>query len=275
MTNPHTHIPIEALEMAEEADNQERNNMTQEVQKIDQSEVQSSQDQSATVLQIIQQAAVNPNVDIDKMERLMQMHERSMDREAEKSFNEAMQKAQKEMPAVTKNKHNIQTNSNYSDLEAINLAITPIISANGFSTSFGTDQSTLDGHYGITCKVSHIGGHTRDYRADIPFDDTGIKGSKNKTNTHAFGSTMSYGRRYLNIMIWNVSTSDDDGNAAGNGQVIAEEQMQALTELIEETETDIQRFCKHLKIASLAQMPLAKYGNAERLLLAKKAEQNG
>ncbi|HDP4022085.1 TPA: single-stranded DNA-binding protein, partial [Pseudomonas aeruginosa] len=39
--------------------------------------------ESATILQVIQRAAADPQCDIEKMERLMQMHERFQARQAE------------------------------------------------------------------------------------------------------------------------------------------------------------------------------------------------
>lgn len=230
------------------------------------------ENQNTTVLNIIQQAAKNPDVDIDKMERLLQMQERIMDKQSEQSFNIAMKVVQEQIPSVLKNKTNTQTNSKYADLEAINNAINPVITKNGFSISFGTDQSPLEKHYRITGIVSHVDGHSRTYQVDIPQDDAGIKGTKNKSNTHAFGSSMSYGRRYLNLLIWNISTSDDDGNLAGAGELITESQVKELQTLIDETETDIQQFCKFQKIKSLTNMPLNQFGKAIKLFEAKKAK---
>jgi hypothetical protein len=46
---------------------------------------------------------------------------------------------------------------------------------------------------------------------------TGPKGNQNKTATHGFGSTMSYGRRYLICLIFNITLTneDQDGNQPG------------------------------------------------------------
>jgi hypothetical protein len=185
--------------------------------------------ETAAILQVIERAATNPDVDIDKMERLFSMHERMKQREAERAFADAMAAAQAEMPVVVRNLRNNQTNSRYADIAAIAKAVNPIITKHGFSLSFGTDASRLDDHYCITCTVSHEGGHSKHYQADIPADGTGMKGNANKTATHAFGSTMSYGRRYLTLLIFNIATGDDDdGNRAGAGPVITDSQRDEL-----------------------------------------------
>lgn len=173
-----------------------------------------SENAPVNLIEIISRVASDPNCDIDKMERLLQMQERLVEREAEIAFNEAMQAAQLDMPQVLRDAKNDQTNSKYARLETIDKTIKPVIAKHGFSMSFGTEDSPNKDHYRVTCIVSHIGGFSRNYHADIPADNAGMKGTKNKTNTHAFGSSMSYGRRYLKLLIFDIATSDDDGNAA-------------------------------------------------------------
>ena len=45
---------------------------------------------------------------------------------------------------------------------------------------------------------------------------TGIKGSVNKTAMHGHGSALTYARRYIMCLAFDIQVSDDDdGNAAG------------------------------------------------------------
>lgn len=169
-----------------------------------------------TVLQIINLAAKDSNVDVDKMERLMAMHERILAREAEMAFNRAMKEVQSKIPVVPKDARNTQIGSKYTRLETMHRIIVPIISEGGFSLSFGTADCPIPEHRRVTCHVSHVGGHSRDYQADLPIDTLGPQGKPNKSLMHGCGSTMSYGRRYLTMLIFNVPTGDDDdGNAFG------------------------------------------------------------
>lgn len=48
----------------------------------------------ASIFSVIERAARDPNVDIDKMERLIAMREKELSRVAEQAFNEAMKAAQ-------------------------------------------------------------------------------------------------------------------------------------------------------------------------------------
>lgn len=174
--------------------------------------------QADAMLSMVERAARDPSVDIDKLERMLQMQERILSKNAEMAFNSAMRETKLAMPHVLRDSENSHTRSRYAKLETISKAVDPVINGNGFTLSFGTDQSSLPGHYGVTCEVAHVAGFTKMFRADIPSDAAGAKGASNKNMTQAFGSTMTYGRRYLKSMIFDiqVTNEDDDGHAAGH-----------------------------------------------------------
>ncbi|MEY5061063.1 MAG: hypothetical protein RIS45_984 [Planctomycetota bacterium] len=176
--------------------------------------------EAGSLLAVIARAAADPAVDVGKMERLMQMHRDELARQAAQAYAEGLVRVQRAMPTVHKDRTNTQTNSNYATLEAVNRAITPIYTAEGFALSFGTEDSPLAEHVRIVCDVIHRDGHSRRYFYDAPMDGHGIGGKVNKTPTHARGSAISYGRRYLTNLIFNLTTSDedDDGNAATGSQ---------------------------------------------------------
>lgn len=222
------------------------------------------------ILNVIARAAADPNTDVDKLERLLAMQERVLARDAEQAFNAAMRTAQEEIRPVVKNKRNTETKSTYANLEAISQAIDPILHRHGFSFSFGTKVSDLPAHYCVTCAVSHTAGHTREYQADVPVDNVGPKGAQNKTMTHGFGSALSYGRRYLKMLIADVATTDDDGNAAARvGDRIDEAQYAALVTLIENVGADTKRFLRYFKIERVSDLLAKDYDRAVRLLQQK------
>lgn len=225
--------------------------------------------QADALITMIERVALNPQADIDKMERLLQMQERVMARQAEMAFHTAMADAQAEMEPVVKNAQNSETHSTYAKLNAIAKAIDPIIHKHGFSVSFGTADSPLEGHYRVTCKITREG-HSEHYHADVPADLTGPKGAVNKTKTHAFGSTLSYGRRYLKLLAFDIATEDDDGNAAGKPvETIGEEQVAELRKLLEKTGTSEDALLGYYKVGSLELFPAEKYPGAVKFLEAK------
>jgi hypothetical protein len=225
------------------------------IQREEQSPVPAPASESAAILQIIERAARDPSVDLDKMERLMAMRERSMAQQAEYAFIAAMKAAQAEMPQVVRDAKNTQTNSRYARYETISEAIQPVITKHGFSLSFGEDDCPKENHLRIVCDVMHEAGHTRRYHADIPVDNVGMKGSVNKTATHAYGSTKSYGKRYLKCDIFDVAVTDqdDDGNAAGTPG-LTEEQVGTLIEMLDSVGANREEFCAWAKVEKLSQI---------------------
>lgn len=234
---------------------------------------QEPQSDATALIQVIERAASNPSIDVEKMERLLAMQERILTRNAEVSFNTAMRAAQEEMPKVLRNKRNDQTNSKYADLEKVNDAIVPVYTRHGFSLSFGTADSPLEGHIRLTCLVSHIEGHSRPYQCDMPLDMAGLKGNQNKTATHAHGSTMSYGRRYLTLLIFNVTLTNEDTDGNKSTDKITEQQFADLKALAQEVGANKDQFLKYFGIAQLADLPASKYSSAIAALQKKRKQQ--
>jgi len=226
-------------------------------------------DRENAIINVIARAASDPKTDVDKLERLLAMQERVLEREAERAFNAAMREAQEEMGPVLKNRKNPETHSTYADLEQISRLMDPIIYKHGFSMSFGTADCPYPNHYRVTCSVSHTGGFSKDYQADVPIDNKGPKGSQNKTDTHGFGSALSYGRRYLKLLIFDIATTDDDGRGAGNGEPVNAEQIKVLNGLCDAVGADKIKLCKHLKVDSLKDLPALRYNDTIHLLTQK------
>lgn len=172
---------------------------------------------TTSLVSVIERLATSPDVDVGKMEKMLDMQERILDKQAEQQFNTSMVAAQLEMPVIKPDGQNDQTRSVYAKYETINKVIKPVYTKHGFSMSFGQQETVVADHIRVFCDVSHIGGHTKSYFMDLPMDDSGIKGNVNKTPMHGTASTFSYGQRYLAKLIFNITVSgeDDDGNAAG------------------------------------------------------------
>lgn len=190
----------------------------------------------ATILDIVARAASDPTVDMDKLERLYAMRERELARVGQQEFNQSLNAAQAEMSRVAPNKSNSQTSSKYADYAALDRILRPIYIAHGFALSF-TSEPGPDGYLRVVAFLSHSGGHTARYQMDMPADGKGAKGNDVMTRTHATGSAMSYGQRYLLKSIFNVAVgeTDDDGNAASarvspEAEAKADEFLQAIAE---------------------------------------------
>jgi hypothetical protein len=169
--------------------------------------------ESATILQIIQQVAMSPNADIDKMERLMDMHERYQAQQAKQQYDDALAQMQEELPVIgerggIKDK-NGRIQSTYALWEDINEMIKPVLARHGFALSFRTPRNER----GIEVEgvLSHRAGHRETTSLVLPADVSG-----NKNGVQAVASSVSYGKRYTAGALLNFTTTgeDDDGNGA-------------------------------------------------------------
>jgi hypothetical protein len=174
--------------------------------------------EAAALIQVISKAAGDPSVDVNKLERLMAMHERITEREAEKAFNVSMSACQAEMKQISADATNPQTRSKYATYAKLDSELRPVYTRHGFALSFDEGESKPE-MVRVVCIVSHIGGHSRTYHRDMPADGKGAKGGDVMTKTHAAGAAGSYGARYLLKGIFNVAIGehDDDGNGAAGG----------------------------------------------------------
>lgn len=176
--------------------------------------------ESSAVLSIIERAARDPAVDIDKMERLILMQERIQGRQAQLEFDNAMAESQEEMKAIRADAANNQTKSKYATYAALDHATRPLYSKHGFALSFNTGDAPKADEVRVLCMVSHRGGHRQEYKIDMPADGKGPQGASVMTRTHATGAAASYGQRYLLKLIFNLAVGDidDDGNGASGDE---------------------------------------------------------
>jgi hypothetical protein len=170
--------------------------------------------QQSALLAIIARAAADPEVNIDKMERLLIMQQGIVDREAKVAFNDALNRAQAEMSPIANDASNPETRSRYASYAQLDRAVRPIYTRHGFALSFNEGVTDKPDHVRVLCKLTHRDGHTEPYQTDMPCDGKGMKGNPNMTKTHAVGAAKQYGKRYLLKDIFNLATGegDTDGN---------------------------------------------------------------
>ena len=229
-------------------------------------------DQSAALLSVIARAASDPSVDIDKMERLLAMQERVLERNAESAFNESMRGAQGEMRQVATDANNPQTRSRYATYAKLDKVLRPIYTRHGFSLSFDETDSPKPDHIRVLAILAHRGGHSHKYQKDMPADGKGAKGGDVMTKTHAAGAAASYGMRYLLKGIFNVAIGeeDTDGNDPKGEPCITEAQVADLQALMQEVGADKARFFAYLKIGALEEIYARNYASVVKLLESKR-----
>jgi hypothetical protein len=166
-------------------------------------------------------AAQDDTIDITKLQALLDMQRQVAQDRSKRMFNSAMADAQAEMLPVVRDAMNTHTKSKYARLETIDGQMRPIYTAHGFSVRYGSQPCPREGWMRITITISHSGGHWEENYLDAPPDDVGARGNVNKTPIMSVGSSVTYLRRYLLCMSFNIVLADDlapddDGQSSGS-----------------------------------------------------------
>lgn len=210
-------------------------------------------------MELISRAAESGSLEM--VERMMDLRDRFEKSEARKDFDAAISAAKAEIPLIRKNRtgHN---NKTYADFSAIAAAIDPVLGRHGLSYRFTPQQA--DGKISVTCILSHRNGHSEDATLSAGADTSGSKNA-----IQALGSTLSYLKRYsldLQLGLAVTDADDDDGHAAGIGEVITEDQAIALRDRLLACDADEAKFAKFFKVEGLASLPSARFADADREL---------
>lgn len=223
---------------------------------------------AGSMVAAIARAASDPSVDVAKMQALFAMHKEIIAHQAEVAFNSAMSRAQEKMGPVKTDAENKQTKSKYATYEALDRAVRPYYTAEGFSLSFDTADCPKPDYIRVVCFVAHSGGHTRIYHHDVCADGKGAKGGDVMTKTHAGGAAMSYGSRYILRGIFNIAVGEDDRDGNEAVPTINEKQVADLDALLDELQINRGNFLRWAKVERLEDIAASAYpyvvGEVER-----------
>ena len=236
--------------------------------------------QDLAFLQFLERAASNPEIDVDKLERIMAMHREMIALKAQGEYTVAMAKAQTDMPPIVCDKVNLHTKSPYPSMEAVQDGIKEIYLKNGFTCTFSEGSPPANGMIHVVGRIRHIGGHVEVVDRYAPADTAGPSGTKNKTEVQGSQSTVSYISRRMLCSIFGVTVigDDKDGNApppeAINAKQVAD--LRALADEAKkpgEKSADVLKgLCKYLQVDKLENLPASAYQSAVTALNKRKAQ---
>lgn len=172
------------------------------------------------MLQIIDRIASNPDVDIAKMQAVVDMRNQEIARQNAEAFAGDYVQMKAELPLVIKDKNNAQTKSKYAALESVNMQIDPILKKYGFATSTPV-KSQSDTHVTVEAILRHRSGHFEKTEITLPIDNKGMQGTVNKTLVHGIASSITYAKRVAICALLNISTGDDEDGNKYNQDVLA------------------------------------------------------
>src|SRR3990167_1432506 len=244
-------------------------------------EVSSPASEGATILAMIDRVMAMPDVPVEKIVQLHELHQKAQAEHARKEFLAAFALAEAEMAPIARDARNPETKSKYATHAALDRDMRPIYTKYGFGFSWNTglgDGSPIPSEsVRVLGTLSHKLGHERQFQMDIPADGKGPKGCAVMSRTHATVSAFSYGKRVLQGGGFNIVfvNEDDDGNAAGApsqnaNEPISQGQLAELIKLADDVGADKARFCKFYGIASLAEITVSNLEKAKAALNSKR-----
>lgn len=164
-----------------------------------------------TLLNAIQR---HPDMDLIKLEKLMELAERWRAAEAKRSYVRAFALFKKNMPDIVKDMLNKQYGSDYSSLANLVNTTSRVLGEYGLHANWRPDQS--DG-IKITCVITHEDGHSEEVWLKGPPDTSGQKNPLQQiksTLTYLEGATF----QAITGVVARSACADDDGNGAGKGK---------------------------------------------------------
>lgn len=231
------------------------------------------------MVMMIERIVMDPNADLAKLEKMLEMRERLEAQQAKRAFDAAIAAAKAEIPPIYKDGHvnfpgkdgKPATDFRHETLGGIAKIVDPILGKHGLSYRYKSTQDLQNGgRLEVTCVLSHRDGYTEETTLSGSPDTSG-----SKNNFQAVGSTATYLQRYtLKLALGLAASNDDDGNAGGkpDAGTITGEQFLSLRALMEQAGGSEARFLKFFKIEHLEELPLSRFGEADAMLRRKAAE---
>ena len=248
-------------------------------QDLPRTEVQEVTAYADPFLAMIERAADRPEI----LDKLVAVRNAEIDRRASVAFWADFAQMQPALPTIDRNgcieirkkdkdgerNGDVQQSSKYALWADILEACSPHMLQHGFGISFR--QKTMpDGKIEVTGILSHREGHHETNSIALMHDSTGSKNA-----VQAVGSSLSYGMRYMGIMLLGIASKqgDDNGKAAGAPETISDEQVVRLQTLIANVGANKDKFLEHMKVSTLEAMPASRFDYAVAALKQKEAAQ--
>ena len=160
------------------------------------------------------QMAVDKDLDVEKLEKLIDLKNREMERECKQDFEQHFSVMKSKLPVIKKTAAATDDNNNvmykFAPLEELQEKCDPIITEHGFSYHWEESYIQETQSKRVTFFLSGYG-YTRSNYFDVP----DIPGNKRTNPIQVAGIKSSYGKRYtytsgLGLVI---TGEDDDANA--------------------------------------------------------------
>lgn len=214
---------------------------------------------SRALMSLIERLATSPEIDLARIEKLLELKERWDAGEARKAYTCAMAAFKADPPTIVKDKHvkfvtsKGITEYDHATLGALCDAIVKGLSKHGISHRWDVRQNERGVQ--VSCILTHSLGHSESVSMHGPLDDSGGKNS-----IQAIASTVTYLERYTLFAATGLAAQeDDDGAAKPVLDTITEKQAADLEALITEDGGNVQAALRYLKVEKLTDVPAANF----------------
>lgn len=223
-----------------------------------------------TAMEMIAAVLERPDLDVQKLEKMIELKERLDAKAAEREFNIAMAELQNDLPQIDKLARG--QNSKYARLEDIDAVIRPMMASRGFSRSL-TEEARNGQQVTFALKIRHRSGHVEVTRGTFTIDEAGknSSGKPIRPPTQDDGSTRSYAERYLLCDALGIVTRGVDNDGAPT-QRISQDQARDIEIALKDTKSDVAGFLKYMGVASIADIRVVDLKKATNALDQKRRE---
>lgn len=219
-------------------------------------------------------AAVDKNVPVETIERLVALKYRDEERRAAQAFFTAMAAFQAECPPIkrsgkvdfTGQGSGTRVKYTFAELDEIARTVNPILSRHGLSYTW--DSTVTGTTLTCVCTVRHIAGHSVPASFVSP-----IEGTKGMSGPQQVASALTFAKRQSLSSALGLTTTDDDvdGASVEDAKKITDDQAIVLSDLIGETGADIAAVLRFAEVQKISDVRAADYRQIVAMLEKKKA----
>lgn len=217
-------------------------------------ELKTTENNQQNFLTLLEKVALDPNVDVEKMVKILDVQERILNKQAESEFNQAMALAMVQIPSIERETQG-QSNK-FAAFENINKIVKPIIAKHGlfmiFRTEFQSDDFLL-----VTAKITHQSGYSEETSMRFPFDNSG-----NKNDIQAVGSSISYGKRYTMSALLGIASHGEDDDGFSTSKTIGKKEIIRLNDGLDKSGIKLAVICEYMDVERLSDIKVDKFNNA-------------
>lgn len=215
--------------------------------------------------------AVDKDLDVEKLGKLVELQERLLDRQAAEEFAAAMARFQAECPPIPKTSTvsfpgggGSQVKYKYAELDTIADHIRPLLRDCGLAYTWDSDFT--DTHIECTCTVQHTGGHSKSSKFTAPLDTPARMSGAQKN-----AAALTFARRMSLIQVLGLTTTESDTDGVtGSLEPISEQQVRDLELLLENCGGNLQRLLKFMGVSALSEIPASSYHIAVQAVESKR-----